>query len=129
MTFGKYNWSCTFTGLPKYNEKGEEIFYFASEKMHVNHYKLEYLDTMYRWNDYEFSEVIYEGSVEEGRYISKLKDEYKNNADATVDGKLIHYYLIDDSRYGIILREGGTFINELQNTVCINGTIIPLAKP
>lgn len=131
MEFGNYNWSCTFTGLPEYNQYGETIYYFATENMHVNRDNLEYLDTQYKWDgtymgeplSLNFSSVVYDSD----------EDKYEVQTDTTdTDGVTRHYYIIDpsdpDNKISgvneILLREGGTFVNQLQNTISIEGTKI-----
>lgn len=86
-----YEWSCTFDNLPKYDDNGAEITYYASEKTHVDASALDYEALKYK-----------EGTPDGSGAITE---------DVTT-------FSIDGIR---VLKEENTFVNGLKNNVKVQG--------
>lgn len=95
-----YEWTCYFQNLPKYDEKGNEIFYYAYEGMHIDASQYDYLPVQYQYEDQSLSTVNYDDST--------VQTSIDNNKVRKINGR-------------IILKEGGTFINELNNNISVKG--------
>lgn len=96
-TYEEYQWSCHFEELPKYDEKGREIFYYATERMAADGANFDYVP------------------VE----LSYVKDD---NTSAT-DGDKInnHDWKMNVTADEEAVLEGGTFTNRLEAPAEISG--------
>lgn len=108
---GDYYWSCKFSNLPKYDEQGKEIIYYAREGLLTQSSDLDYIGVQYIYKNEEDSTIksYADISYENGEYIvTNVPKENDNN-------------VLDAKEDGTVLREGGTFVNQLRNIVTING--------
>ena len=103
-----YYWICIFENLPKYDEDGNEIFYYAVENLAVTDPStFHYAKPEFQYNNQEV-EVKYgeDGTV-------ALPD---NNEDDQTGQKILRE--VGDK---VALLENGTFLNNLEEDVTING--------
>lgn len=110
-----YNWTATLPKVDKYDNYGYEIFYYAVERTVVN----------FGAFDYQIAEYQYEG-------ISLGTRDNITDVSAESDGKVLATSQIgnvaaDYPKYA--LREDGTFVNSLGNTVTIQLQKIWAAMP
>lgn len=100
-------WEVEFSELPKYDDYGYEITYYAREKMHVDAKALDYKPVYYKYDD----QVI----GDETGYSSGHSD----------DGTLINTADRNSSKESDekvwVLKEGGTFVNQLEQNIVIEG--------
>lgn len=103
-----YYWTCIFENLPKYDENGNEIFYYAVENLAVEDPStFHYAKPEFQYNNQEV-EVEYgeDGTV-------ALPD---NNTDKQTGQEILK--VVGDK---VALLENGTFLNNLEEDVTING--------
>ena len=109
-------WSVSIDGLPRYDAKGYEIFYYATEHSNIDWSLIDYAEVQY----YMDSDVTEESVGMEIGTQTNPKDEAKtagyvvsvgqfDNEETDVPGE--HY----------ALREDGTFINQLQAEITMQG--------
>lgn len=96
----EYEWTCYFQNLPKYDDQGNEIFYYAYEGMHINASQYDYLPVQYQYEGQSLSTVNYDDST--------VQTSIDNDKVRKINGRTI-------------LKEGGTFINELNNNISVKG--------
>lgn len=99
----KSNWTAQISGLPRYDDYGYEILYYATEH------------TVIDWAAIDYVEVGYEFGGADIGSASDPVDETTHVVDVTI---------LENIRAGeklYALQEGGTFINRLENTVTIQG--------
>ena len=106
------HWHAVLEGLPKYDELGYEIFYYAVEKTTVNSSQFDYTDVRY--------------SVQIGENLTDIGTEYEiNDVDADNDGTADYaQYVVDVSEDAVsryALMEGGTFTNTIATPITIEG--------
>lgn len=106
-----YYWTCIFNNLPKYDEDGNEIFYYAVENLAVNDPSTFH----YAYPVFEYGEKTFDSVYGEGGKPS-LPSKEDNKDDET--GQEILKEVKDDK---VALLEGGTFVNNLEEDVTING--------
>ena len=106
-----YYWTCIFENLPKYDEDGNEIFYYAVENLAVNDPSTFH----YAYPVFEYGEKTFDSVYGEGGKPS-LPSKEDNKDDET--GQEILKEVKDDK---VALLEGGTFVNNLEEDVTING--------
>ena len=106
-----YYWTCIFENLPKYDEDGNEIFYYAVENLAVNAPS----PFHYAYPVFEYGEKTFDSVYGEGGKPS-LPSKEDNKDDET--GQEILKEVKDDK---VALLEGGTFLNNLEEDVTING--------
>lgn len=98
----KSNWTAQISGLPRYDDYGYEILYYATEH------------TVIDWTAIDYAEVRYEfGGADIG-----------SASDPTDLAHVVDVSDLENTRAGeklYALQEGGTFINRLENTVTIQG--------
>ena len=105
-----YYWTCIFNNLPKYDEDGNEIFYYAVENLAVNDPStFHYAKPEFQYNNQEV-EVKY---GEDGTVTLPGDDE---NVDDQTGQKILRE--VGDK---VALLENGTFLNNLEEDVTING--------
>ena len=103
-----YYWTCIFENLPKYDENGNEIFYYAVENLAVTDPStFHYAKPEFQYNNQEV-EVEY---GEDGKVA--LPD---NNTDKQTGQEILRE--VEDK---VALLENGTFLNNLEEDVTING--------
>ncbi|WP_296626447.1 Cna B-type domain-containing protein [uncultured Negativibacillus sp.] len=97
----EYKWSCLFKELPKYDDKGREIFYYATERMAADGANFDYVPV-------ELSYVTETGTIE-GDDTTQIEDkDWKRTV--VVDGENEEAVL-----------EGGTFTNRIEAPAEISG--------
>ena len=106
-----YYWTCIFNNLPKYDEDGNEIFYYAVENLAVNDPSTFH----YAYPVFEYGEKTFDSVYGEGGKPS-LPSKEDNKDDET--GQEILKEVKDDK---VALLENGTFLNNLEEDVTING--------
>lgn len=101
-----YNWTCTYVPLPKYDDKGNEILYYATEGMHVDRETLDYIPEQYEHGSDKYSTIDWDDTNKKytATHDAKGTDKVKN----TTDQKQA-------------LKEDGTFVNELRKPLTIQG--------
>ena len=105
-----YYWICIFENLPKYDEDGNEIFYYAVENLAVTDPStFHYAKPEFQYNNREV-EVEY---GEDGTVTLPGDDE---NVDDQTGQKILK--VVGDK---VALLENGTFLNNLEEDVTING--------
>ena len=105
-----YYWTCIFENLPKYDEDGNEIFYYAVENLAVTDPStFHYAKPEFQYNDQEI-EVEY---GEDGTVALPGDGE---NVDDQTGQKILRE--VEDK---VVLLENGTFLNNLEEDVTING--------
>lgn len=92
-----YLWTCDFGELPKYDENGREIFYYAKEQTKVNAEAFDYVTDI---------DAVYDVA---GIY----KQQYGNAGTENLVG------MADDTSQ--VLKENGTFVNRVGKTIIISG--------
>lgn len=99
----KSNWTAQISGLPRYDDYGYEILYYATEH------------TVIDWAAIDYAEVRYEFGGAGIGSASDPVDETTHVVDVTI---------LENTRAGerlYALQEDGTFVNRLENTVTIQG--------
>ena len=98
----KSNWTAQISGLPRYDDYGYEILYYATEH------------TVIDWAAIDYVEVGYEfGGADIG------SASQPTNPDHVVDVTILENTRAGEKLYA--LQEGGTFVNRLENNVTIQG--------
>lgn len=92
-----YLWTCDFGELPKYDENGREIFYYAKEQTKVNAEAFDYVTD---------SDAVYD-------VASAYKEQYGNAGTENIVGTAA-----DTSQ---VLKEDGTFVNRVKKDIIISG--------
>ncbi len=105
----RYHWHAQLDKLPKYDEYGYEITYYAVERTSVNKRDFDYTDTGY-W-------VPGEKKEEPPVYIGT---EYETGEDSRTRGDVISLEE-DAQRTHYALKEGGTFTNTIEKSVAVQG--------
>lgn len=98
----KSNWTAQISGLPRYDDYGYEILYYATEH------------TVIDWAAIDYAEVRYEFG---GAGIGSASDP-------TEEDHVVDVTKLENTRAGerlYALQEDGTFVNRLENTVTIQG--------
>lgn len=124
-----------FEDMPKYDENGAEITYFAAESMHVDGTALEYLPVQYYYpvstpafdsssnglvvglkETYVpanlaacYAAIGYTGNAGTGKYTVTNADSANKNVRTASDTNIA------------VLRENGIFVNEIRNTAKVSG--------
>lgn len=99
----KSNWTAQISGLPRYDDYGYEIFYYATEHTVIDWAAIDYVEVEYKFGGAGI------GSA------SDPVDETTHVVDVTI---------LENTRAGeklYALQEGGTFVNRLENNVTIQG--------
>ncbi|MCI5901917.1 MAG: Cna B-type domain-containing protein [Blautia sp.] len=121
-----YEWTCEFRNLPKYDEEGYEIQYYAWEGMLVNYSKLDYLAPRYWYGQKgayaDYSEVtpVYKN---DGILGVSYSVENRDKGETDEEGNPLNIVMTaSDGKQ--VLKESGTFVNQIRNVVRIDGTKI-----
>lgn len=99
-------WSITFKELPKYDDYGKEIIYYAKENVIINRDTFDYLDAQYY---YKIDDKI----VEVGDEVDGPLSEFEK-ADYL-------YPLTENNQQTFLLKEDGMFVNQIEKNIEING--------
>ena len=110
-----YNWTATLPKVDKYDNYGYEIFYYAVERTVVN----------FGAFDYQIAEYQYDGASLGTR--DKITDPSAESDGKVLATSQIGNVAADYPKYA--LREDGTFVNSLGNTVTIQLQKIWAAMP
>ena len=94
----EYKWTCHFKDLPKYDEEGREIFYYATERMAADGKNFDYLPVELSYVTESGTATASEGELVNGK-------EWKLPVDGDEEAVL----------------EGGTFTNRLEASAKISG--------
>ena len=108
-----YDWQVEISGAPKYDDYGYEIIYYAVEKTSVEASDFDYVDTEYRLEGKDNGQTTDLGTeydpangAEENEYVIDIQDVKDDDSETET-----HY----------ALREEGTFVNNIRNSVTIRG--------
>ena len=99
-------WSITFKELPKYDDYGKEIIYYAKENVIINRDTFDYLDAQYYYK-------IDDKTVKVGDEVDGPLSGYENA------GYL--YPLTENDQQTFLLKENGMFVNQIEKNIEING--------
>ena len=105
-----YYWTCIFNNLPKYDEDGNEIFYYAVENLAVED------PSTFHYAKPEFQYNNQEVEVEYGEDETVTLPGDGENVDDQTGQKILRE--VEDK---VALLENGTFLNNLEEDVTING--------
>ena len=105
-----YYWTCIFENLPKYDENGNEIFYYAVENLAVTD------PSTFHYAKPEFQYNNQEVEVEYGEDETVTLPGDGENVDDQTGQKILRE--VEDK---VALLENGTFLNNLEEDVTING--------
>ena len=99
-------WSITFKELPKYDDYGKEIIYYAKENVIINRDTFDYLDAQYyyKMND----KTVKVGDEVTGPLSGYEKADYL-------------YPLTENNQQTFLLKEDGMFVNQIEKNIEING--------
>lgn len=104
------HWTVTLRNLPKYDEQGYEIFYYAKEGMNIEGSAFDYRDVYFE-NENENPDVAL-GTQSKGPITNSQGDISEEN---------LEWMKLLDSENVWLLKESGTFVNQLENEIRING--------
>ena len=112
----KYNQKCTVSNLPKYDSNGAEITYYAQEHMLSNGAALDYVKVSFdnKHLGTDVSDPLYKLD-EDDVAASTAVESWPTDLDSLYEGENN-----EDAVY--VIRQDGTFVNELSNTVTVRGT-------
>lgn len=120
---------CDFGSMPKYDEYGFEIIYYAQEKILINKDAFDYTDVYYKYStEMESKDVLASGQISAQEDLNahvneldKIGDESGpvSGSGAVTDGLIKSNG--DSSEPVYLLKEYGIFVNELQADVVFNG--------
>ena len=105
-----YYWTCIFENLPKYDEDGNEIFYYAVENLAVED------PSTFHYAKPEFQYNNQEVEVKYGEDETVTLPGDGENVDDQTGQKILRE--VEDK---VALLENGTFLNNLEEDVTING--------
>ena len=112
------SWTYEFKNLPKYDEKGHEITYYAELRSHVDVKVLDYLDIQYGQGELTTWEA-YDG-VKDINKVKVVGDEYVVSTTPEVSGNEDVIGQVKDSER-IVMKEDNTFVAQLQNEMVVQG--------
>ena len=119
----QYHWHAELENLPKYDEYGYEIIYYATEHMDVNSGDFDYQDTGY-------AVPKENGTAGETESIGT---EFKINEGAEDFVQEVSQLSESDAEEHYALKEGGTFVNSISSNVTVQGqklwTSLPSGYP
>lgn len=104
------HWTVTLRNLPKYDEQGYEIFYYAKEGMNIEGSAFDYRDVYFE-NEDENPDVAL-GTQSRGPIT---------NSQGKISEENLEWMKWLDSESVWLLKERGTFVNQLENEIRING--------
>lgn len=114
----QYHWHAQFENLPKYDDYGYEIMYYAVEKTLVNKGEFDYMNTIYSTDD---------PNARNTNGLVTIGTEYEleeSASDAVKEGLVLDVSDLEGSgttgaHYALV--ESGTFTNTIENNVTIQG--------
>lgn len=116
---------CDFGAMPKYDEYGFEIIYYAQEKILVNKEAFDYTDVYYKYStQMEDKSVLAAEQTAAGEDLNQHVDELPKIGDETqvVSGSGAPQNAMKKNTDGVyLLKECGIFVNELQANIHISG--------
>lgn len=124
------SWKVTMSNVQKYDSYGYEIYYYATESTMVDYPSYDYVvGDYYKTNDLNFSEENYLGTADEIKtggesYVlnfAEMKDKFDENIDPTK--------VLSPDYAANALKEGGMFVNSLDDQVAFQGQKIWEAVP
>lgn len=98
----KSNWTAQISGLPRYDDYGYEILYYATEHTVIDWAAIDYVEVGYEFGGADI------GSASQPTNLAHVVDV--SDLENTRAGEKLY-----------ALQEGGTFINRLENNVTIRG--------
>lgn len=116
------SWKVTMSNVQKYDSYGYEIYYYATESTMVDYPSYDYVvGDYYKTNDLNFSEENYLGTADEIKtggesYVlnfAEMKDKFDENIDPTK--------VLSPDYAANALKEGGMFVNSLDDQVAFQG--------
>lgn len=124
----EYDWTVTMSGLPKYDDLGYEIIYYAQEKMHVDATKFDYKPVYYKYNSAYDTAALNDEDKEDNEGEGLAASDslvvigdttgYEEGIDKT-SGLLAS--VEKDGKQIWLLRENGIFVNQLEATISLEG--------
>lgn len=111
----EYSWTVTIEDLPKYDEQGYEIFYYATEHSNIDWAQLDYTEVQYAFPDP--NNAVLWINIGTQTKLSESYDKTLNyvvnvgSEDIGTDAPGAHY----------ALREDGMFINHLSASITLQG--------
>lgn len=99
----KSNWTAQISGLPRYDDYGYEILYYATEHTVIDWAAIDYVEVEYKFDGDSIGSAS--DPVDETTHVVDV-----SNLENTRAGERLY-----------ALQEGGTFINRLENNVTIQG--------
>ncbi len=116
---------CDFGAMPKYDEYGFEIIYYAQEKILVNKEAFDYTDVYYKYStQMEDKSVLAAEQTGAGEDLNQHVDELPKIGDETqmVSGSSAPQNAMKKNTDGVyLLKECGIFVNELQANIHVSG--------
>ena len=116
---------CDFGAMPKYDEYGFEIIYYAQEKILVNKEAFDYTDVYYKYStQMEDKSVLAAEQTGAGEDLNQHVDELPKIGDETqmVSGSGAPQNAMKKNTDGVyLLKECGIFVNELQANIHVSG--------
>lgn len=104
------HWTVTLRNLPKYDEQGYEIFYYAKEGMNIEGSAFDYRD------------VYFENENPDAALGTQSKGPITNSQGDISEENLEWMKLLNLNSESVwLLKESGTFVNQLENEIRING--------
>lgn len=109
--------TCTVPNLPKYDDQGRELFYYAIERVSIeNMADFDYTDPQFQYEETDYT-VNYEGE----------SPQLPEQNTMQLDGCTLDVLKVHDG--DVSVWEGGTIVNSLKGHVTINGIKIWSALP
>lgn len=99
----KSNWTAQISGLPRYDDYGYEILYYATEHTVIDWAAIDYVEVGYKFGGADIGSAS--DPVDETTHVVDV-----TNLENTRAGEKLY-----------ALQESGTFVNRLENTVTIQG--------
>lgn len=120
---------CDFGSLPKYDEQGREILYYAKEQTFVNKTEFDYKDVYYKYPESDgkslegkdpiIDETEINSIIESLSPIGNEKNGYAANLIGSTSGYL--HSLTESDEEIWLLKEGGVFVNDLSADAKVSG--------
>ncbi len=112
----KDRWEAQFTNLPKYDDLGYEIIYYAIERTQVNSTDFEYQDI-----GYLFESNPGESGQSGSNTVRELGTEWEIRDQNAVSEGLVYPLETVDGKDHYALREEGTFVNTVDAKITVAG--------
>lgn len=116
---------CDFGSMPKYDEYGYEIIYYAQEQILINKEAFDYTDVYYKYSDQmETKDVLANGETTASENLNEHVDGLEKIGDEKVKVEGVNApenVMIKNGSDVYLLKEYGIFVNELQADVHVSG--------